>query len=90
MWDNTAVPDERAPAEPEPEEYHLHTELGHELKRLGTHPIKEIERLSAEARDGEVETTPAIVIAGIALWLWILVTVVIAASFLVVYLVVVR
>jgi hypothetical protein len=72
--------------EPEPEEYHLHTELGHELSRLGRHPVHEVERLAEEARDGEVETTPGIVIAGIALWVTILVVVVVGLVFLAAYL----
>ncbi len=80
------MPRERDTDAPEPEEYHLHTELGHELKRLGTHPIREIERLSDEAKEGEVETTPAIVIAGVAIWIWILVAIVIGASVLIAYL----
>ena len=72
--------------EPEPEEYHLHSELGHELSRLGRHPVHEVERLADEARDGEAETTPGIVIAGIAVWVTIVVVVVIGLVFLAAYL----
>jgi hypothetical protein len=78
---------ERDPDAPEPEEeYHLHTELGHELERLGTHPVQEIRRLSEEAKEGEVETTPAIVIAGVAIWVWLVVAVILGASIVAVYL----
>jgi hypothetical protein len=68
------------------EEYHLHSELGHELARLGRHPIHEVERLTEEARDGEADTTPGILIAGITVWVTILVVVVVGLVFLAAYL----
>jgi hypothetical protein len=77
------------PGEPEgrePEEFHLHSELGHELGRLGRHPVQEVERLAEEARDGEADTTPGIVIAGIAVWVTIIVVVVVGLVFLAAYL----
>ena len=74
------------PDAPEREEYHLHSELGHELSRLGRHPIQEVERLTDEARDGEVDTTPGILIAGIAVWVTIVVVVVVGLVLLAAYL----
>jgi hypothetical protein len=82
-------PPSRGPEQPdatEHEEYHLHSELGHELARLGRHPIQEVERLTDEARDGEVDTTPGILIAGIAVWVTVVVVVVVALVFLAAYL----
>ena len=74
------------PDAPEPEESHLHSELGHEISRLGRHPIQEVERLTDEARAGEADTTPGILSAGIAVWVTILVVVVVALVFLAAYL----
>ena len=74
------------PEAQEHEEYHLHSELGHELARLGRHPIQEVERLTDEARDGEADTTPGILIAGIAVWVTIVVVVVIGLVVLAAYL----
>jgi hypothetical protein len=70
----------------ESEEFHLHSELGHEITRLGRHPVHEVERLAEEARDGEADTTPGIVIAGIAVWVTIVVVVVVGLVFLAAYL----
>lgn len=64
-------------------DYHLHTELGEEAKRLATHPREEAHRLAEELREGETETTPLIAISGLALWLGVLVAVVIALVFLI-------
>jgi hypothetical protein len=77
--------DEPRPAGEEPE-YHLHTELGHELVRLGRHPVKESERLAQEARDGDVDTTPGILIGGILFWVGIFAAIVIGVTFLAAYL----
>jgi hypothetical protein len=60
--------------------YALHTEIGHEARRLVTHPIKEIERLEHEAEEGEADTTPAILIGVIAVVVTVLVAVVIAVG----------
>jgi hypothetical protein len=75
-----------APEQGGDEEFHLHTELGHEIARLGRHPVREVERLAEEAREGEAETTPGIVIAGITVWMVVLVTAVIGAVLLAAYL----
>jgi hypothetical protein len=72
-------------APPGDPDYHLHTELGHETKRLATHPRAEAHRLVEELREGETETTPLIAIGGLALWLGVLVAVVIALVFLIAY-----
>jgi hypothetical protein len=68
------------PGEPD---YHLHTELGEETKRLATHPREEAHRLAEELREGETETTPLIAVSGLALWLGVLVAIVIALVFLI-------
>jgi hypothetical protein len=73
-------------AEPDPE-FHLSAELGHELARLGRHPVEEVERLTEEAREGEAESTPGIVIAGLMLWIGLFVALLTGAALLVYYLV---
>jgi hypothetical protein len=70
-------------APPGDPDYHLHTELGEETKRLAKHPREEAHRLAEELREGEKETTPLIAIGGLALWLGVLVAVVIALVFLI-------
>jgi hypothetical protein len=70
-------------APPGDPDYHLHTELGKETKRLATHPREEAHRLAEELREGETETTPLIALGGLALWLGVLVVIVIALVFLV-------
>jgi len=73
-------------APPGDPDYHLHTELAEETKRLGTHPREEADRLMEELREGETETTPLIAIGALAVWLGVLVAVVIALVFLIAYL----
>jgi hypothetical protein len=70
-------------AAPGDRDYHLHTELGEETKRLATHPRAEAHRLVEELREGETETTPLIAVSGLALWLGVLVAIVIALVFLI-------
>jgi len=70
-------------APPGDPDYHLHTELGEETKRLATHPREEAHRLIEELHEGETETTPLIAISGLALWLGVLVAIVIALVFLI-------
>jgi hypothetical protein len=72
----------------EDEDYALHTELGGEAKRLVTHPGEEIGRLGEEARAGETEATPAIVIGGLAIWLALGVALIIGLIVVVTFLVV--
>ena len=72
-------------APPGDPDYHLHTELGDETKRLATHPREEAHRLAEELREGETETTPLIAIGALAVWLAIIVAVVIALVFLIAY-----
>ncbi len=55
------------------QDFALHTEIGHEAKRLVSHPIKELERLEHEAAAGEADTTPAILIGVLAVVLTIVV-----------------
>ena len=73
-------------APPGDPDYHLHTELGEETKRLATHPREEGHRLLEELREGETETTPLIAVSGLMLWLGLLVAVVIALVFLIAHL----
>ena len=54
-------------APPGDPDYHLHTELAEETKRLATHPREEAHRLAEELREGETETTPLIALSGLAL-----------------------
>jgi hypothetical protein len=79
-------PVEGAPSGDDPE-FHLHSELGEEAKRLTTHPRQEAHRLSEELKAGEVETTPLIALSGIGIWLLIFIALVIALVFVVAYLV---
>ena len=64
-------------------EYHLHTELAEETKRLATHPREEAHRLAEELREGETETTPLIALSGLVLGLGLLLAIVIALVFLI-------
>ena len=50
----------------EDEEFLLRHEVAEELKRLATHPIKEIERLEEEAREGKTAASLGVVLAGAA------------------------
>jgi hypothetical protein len=77
-------PVEAAPHAGDPD-FHLHSELGEEAKRLATHPREEAHRLSEELKAGEVETTPLIAITGIALWVGLFIAIVIALVFVVAY-----
>jgi hypothetical protein len=70
-------------APPGDPDYHLHTELGEETKRLAAHPREEAHRLLDELREGETETTPLIAISGMVLWIGVLVAVVIALVFVI-------
>lgn len=63
-------------------DYHLHSELGEEAKRLA-HPREEAHRLTEELRKGETETTPFIVMAGIAVGVGLIVALLILLAFLV-------
>ena len=64
-------------------DYHLHTELAEETKRLATHPREEAHRLAEELREGETETTPLIALSGLVLGLGLLLAIVIALVFLI-------
>ena len=79
-------PVEGAPRGSDPE-FHLHSELGEEAKRLATHPREEAHRLGEELKAGEVETTPLIALTGIGIWLGLFIAIVIALVFVVAYLV---
>jgi hypothetical protein len=70
-------------APPGDPDYHLHTELGEQTKRLAAHPREEAHRLVEELREGETETTPLIALSGMALWIGVLVAIVIALVFLI-------
>jgi hypothetical protein len=64
-------------------DYHLHTELAEETKRLATHPREEAHRLVEELREGETETTPLIAVSGLALALAVLLAILIALAVLI-------
>jgi len=74
-------PGEGAP--PGDPDYHLHTELVEETKRLATHPSEEAHRLVEELREGETETTPLIAMSGLALVIGVLLAILIALAFLI-------
>jgi hypothetical protein len=74
---------EGAPPGGDPD-YHLHSELGEEAKRLATHPREEAHRLAEEMGEGKTETTPFLVMVSIALGLALLVAVVLVLVFVVV------
>jgi hypothetical protein len=70
-------------APPDDPDYHLHTELADETKRLATHPSEEAHRLVEELREGETETTPLIAMSVLALGLGVLLAILIALAFLI-------
>jgi hypothetical protein len=73
---------EGAPPGGDPD-YHLHSEIGEEAKRLVTHPREEAHRLAEELQEGETETTPFLLIGGVALAVSLIVVVVIVLVFVV-------
>ena len=70
-------------APPGDPDYHLHTELAEETKRLATHPREEAHRLKEELREGETETTPLIAMSVLALVIGVLLAILIALAFLI-------
>ena len=72
----------REGAPPGDPDYHLHTELAEETKRLATHPREEADRLMEELREGETETTPLIAMGGLALGLGVALVILLALVFL--------
>ena len=68
-------------------EIRLHSELGHEAKRVVTHPREETHRLNEELTAGEADTTPLIALTGLAIWLALIVAIVVALVFIAIYLV---
>jgi hypothetical protein len=79
--DRGGPPGEGAP--PGGPDYHLHTELAEETKRLATHPREEAHRLAEELSEGETENTPLIALSGLVLGLGVLLAIVIALVFLI-------
>ena len=74
----------REGAPPGDPDYHLHTELADETKRLATHPSEEAHRLVEELNEGETETTPLIAMGGLALGLGVALVILLALVFLIV------
>ena len=70
-------------APPGDPDYHLHTELAEETKRLATHPREEAHRLAEELREGETETTPLIAISALVLVCGVLLAILIALTVLI-------
>ena len=70
-------------APPGDPDYHLHTELAEETKRLATHPREEAHRLVEELREGETDTTPLIAVSGLALAIGVFLAILIALAFLI-------
>jgi hypothetical protein len=75
-------------AEQDEEEFRLRHEVAEEVKRLAAHPVQEIERLEAEAREGKTGASLGIVLAGVGLGVWTIAAVLLALVALVVWLVV--
>lgn len=71
----------------EDEEVRLHSELGHEAKRVVAHPAEETHRLAEELAEGEADTTPFIALTGLAIGLAALVVIVIALVLVAIYLI---
>lgn len=46
-------------------EFQLHHEAAEELKRLAAHPVREVDRLEHQAREGETASSLLIVVAGV-------------------------
>lgn len=57
-------------------EFQLRHEAVAELKRLATHPLREVERLAQEARRGETAASLAIVVGAVFLGVWTIAAVV--------------
>ena len=72
-----------AGAPPGDPDYHLHTELADETKRLATHPSEEAHRLVEKLREGETDTTPLIAMSVLALVIGVLLAILIALAFLI-------
>jgi len=68
------------------EHAHVSSELALELRRLGSHPLREVTRLEREALAGESPATPVILIVGVALAAWSFVAIVVGAAALAVHL----
>jgi hypothetical protein len=66
---------------------HVPSELAPELKRFGSHPLREVARLEREALAGESPATPLILIIGMALGLWGFVALVVGAAVLAAHLI---
>ena len=70
-------------APPGDPDYHLHTELADETKRLVTHPSEEAHRLVEELREGETDTTPLIAMSVLVPVIGVLLAILIALAFLI-------
>lgn len=89
----TARPDPKVPCDTctmadEDEEFLLRHEAAEELKRLATHPIKEIERLEEEAREGKTAASLGLLLAGVGLGVWAIAAVLLGFVTLAVWIVV--
>lgn len=81
------TPPEQHGQSPDPgEEFHLGKAVEQELKRLVTHPIKERRRLRAELDEGQTAGL-AVLLGGIAFWVWLLAVLLMVVVFVVAYLV---
>ena len=76
-------PGEPSGAPPGDPDYHLHTELADETKRLATHPSEEAHRLVEELNEGETETTPLIAMSVLVPVIGVLLAILIALAFLI-------
>jgi hypothetical protein len=51
-------------------EFQLRHEATDELKRLATHPLGEVERLEAEAREGKTAASLGILVTAVVVGVW--------------------
>jgi hypothetical protein len=70
---------------PDDEEFHLAKAAEEELKRLGTHPVEEVQRLQEEAREGRWGSGLFLLLAEVGIGVWLLAALLIAAVFLIAY-----
>jgi hypothetical protein len=58
----------------------LSIELRHEMRRVASHPLREVKRLEHEAELGENAATLAILVAAAAIVAWALVAIIVVAG----------
>jgi Flp pilus assembly protein TadB len=75
----------RVDAAEEDEEFHLSKAAEEEVKRLATHPVREVRRLQDEASEGEKAGGLFLLLSEVSLAIWLIAALLIAAVFLIAY-----